>query len=162
MEKIPLPKIIYNTLEDVLEAQIRRLVGDIAQNLGVDPKPLIQSIMKEKVSCYLFEESVEDYDLHTARCKSYELIHHSNNNLYVPCKKPIVYTKDYCVDHLKNHLDVPKTENILDTLIVENTRYYVDKFKKVYSLDFKKVGLYFPNDEKILLFKVATNPLVAS
>jgi len=162
MEKIPLPKIIYNTLEDVLEGQIRRLVGDIAQNLGVDPKPLIQSIMKEKVSCYLFEESVEDYDLHTARCKSYELVVYNNNNLYVPCKKPIVYTKDYCISHLKNHLDVPNTENILDTLIVENTRYYVDKFKKVYSLDFKKIGLYFPNDEKILIFKVATNPLVAS
>jgi hypothetical protein len=162
MERVPLPKIIYNTLEDVLEAQIRRLVGDIAQSLSVDPKPLMQSIMKEKVSCYIFEESVEDYDLHTARCKSYELVVYNNNHLYIICKKPIVYTKEYCVDHLKNHVAAPNTENVLDTLVVEDKKYYVDKFKKVYSLDFKKIGLYFPEHEKVLIFKESTTPVVAS
>ena len=137
MERLPLPKIIYNTLEDVLEAQIRRLVGDIAKSLSVDPKPLLQAINQEKVNIYLFEESSEDYDLHTARCKSYELEKCNNTHLYIQCKRPIVYTKDYCPTHIKTHLEAPKTNNILNTLIVDKTRYYVDKYNKVYSLDFK-------------------------
>lgn len=157
MDRVPLPKIIYNALEDVLEAQIRRLVGDVAKSLKVDPKPLLQSVSQEKTLVYLFEESVDDYNLHTARCKSYELEKHKGADIYIPCKNAVVYTRDYCVAHAKHRSTVPATENILNCISVDGTRYYVDKHNRVYSLELQKIGLYFPKSSKILLFKVAEN-----
>jgi len=157
MDRVPLPKIIYDALEDVLEAQVRRLVGDVAKSLKVDPKPLLQSVRQEKTLVYLFEESVEDYNLHTARCKAYDLEKHNSTDIYIPCKNAVVYTRDYCVAHAKHRSTVPDTENILNCISVDGVRYYVDKHNKVYNLELKKIGLYFPQSCKILLFKVGAN-----
>jgi delta 1-pyrroline-5-carboxylate dehydrogenase len=53
MEQIPIDRIIYQTLHNIFEGQVKRLAIDIAKTLSVDVKPLIQSIRKDKITTYL-------------------------------------------------------------------------------------------------------------
>ena len=60
--QIGVPKIIYETIEDILEAQIRRLAIDIAKTLNVDSKTLMKELKKEKIKTFLSEDLNMQYE----------------------------------------------------------------------------------------------------
>jgi len=141
------PKIIYESIEDILEAQVRRLAFDIAKTLGVNEKVLLSELKKEKIKTYLFDDGV---DIEMLRCKSYN----QHNNVYIPCEQPIVYKKDYCIEHLQNHLvkeDI-KESTLLTILIMDDMKYYRDSKNKVYNSDFIMIGFYDPVKKEIYKF----------
>ena len=47
--KIPIPKNIYETIQDTLQSHIDSLARDICKTLDVNEKILLQEIRKEKI-----------------------------------------------------------------------------------------------------------------
>jgi len=146
-QTIALPRLIYEAIEDVLEAQIRKLVIDIAKTLDVNEKLLLQEIKKDKVSVFILDEAEKD-DIYEYRCKSYE----KHENIYIPCEEPIVYKKEFCVKHLTKHLlkEEVQMNEVLYILCFDNIKYYRDKNNKVYNSEFNIIGFYNPLTHNII------------
>jgi hypothetical protein len=153
-QTIALPRLIYESIENVLEAQIRRLAIDIAKTLDVNEKTLLQEIKKDKVSVFILDEA-EAEDIYDCRCKAYE----KNNTIYIPCEEPIVYKKEYCVKHLTTHIlkEQILMNEVLYILCLDNMKYYRDKNNKVYNSEFNIIGLYNPSTHTIIEFVEETN-----
>lgn len=146
-QTIALPRLIYEAIEDVLEAQIRRLAIDIAKTLDVNEKLLLQEIKKDKMSVFILDEAEAD-DIHEYRCKSYE----KHNTIYIPCEEPIVYKKNFCIKHLTNHIlkEHVQMNEVLYVLCLDNIKYYRDKNNKVYNSEFNMIGFYNPSTHTII------------
>ena len=141
------PTIIHETILDILEGQVRKLAKDIAKTLNVDEKLLIQELKKEKLDILTFDDNVDITEL---SCKSYVL----EKNVYIPCVQPIVYKKDYCISHLHDNLtfDNLKDLDVLTILNHDSVKYYRNRENKVYSSEFKQIGLYDPIKKEIIKF----------
>lgn len=147
--KVIVPKIIYETFENVLEGQIRKLALQIADSLKVDEKVLLKELKKDKLSVLFLEESdTDDIDLYT--CKAFDKF----QNIYIPCDEPVVYKKEFCFKHMTNHVTKKDIQNneVLYVLKYENMKYYIDKNNKVYDSSFNKIGYYDTSDESIVEF----------
>ena len=147
MEKILLPRIIYESIENVIEAQVKRLALDIAKTLNVNENVLLQELKKDKISILLLDES-ESTDIDSLRCKAYDRYEH----VYIPCEEPVVYKKDFCTKHMIKHvLKEDVQHNIcLQVLEYDGIKYYRDKHNKVYDSSFNKIGYYNPSTETII------------
>lgn len=137
--RIPLPKIIYETIEDVLEAYTRRLAIDIAKTLHVNEKLLLNELKKQKITAYLYEE-INSKDIYDSRCNSFE----KNGSLYVPCEEPIVYTENFCTKHMITHItkEELKEYDALYRLYYNDMKYYCDKKNIVYDMMYRPIGSY--------------------
>jgi len=153
-QTIALPRLIYEAIEDVLEAQIRKLALDIAKTLDVNEKILLQELKKDKVSVFILDEADAD-DIHDYRCKAYE----KHNTIYIPCEEPNMYKKHFCVKHLTNHILKEQIQmyEVLYILCLDNIKYYRDKNNKVYNSDFNKIGFYNPSTHTIVVFLEETS-----
>jgi hypothetical protein len=152
--KVALPRLVYEAIEDVLEAQIRRLAIDIAKTLDVNEKILLQELKKDKISVLILDEADAE-DIHEYRCKAYE----KQSNIYTMCEEPIVYKKNFCVKHLINHTlkkDVQMNE-VLHILCLDSIKYYRDKNNKVYNSEFNMIGFYNPSTQTIVEFVEETS-----
>lgn len=149
MEPISLlvPKIIHETIIDILEAQSRKLAIEIANKLHVNEKILIQSLKKEKLEILTFED---DFDITNIQCKAYNLV----KNVYVPCDQPIVYKKEFCLCHIDTHkiFDDLKDLDLLYVLNYDTMKYYRNKDNVVYDSEFNQIGIYDPKNQEILKF----------
>ena len=96
----PIPSIIWSSLEDTLQANMRRLVKDIAATLGQPEGPLLQAIKSETIRPYLFEESADaDIDM---RCEF--VCQTPETPLYIrPCARPISSHSRKSRSHDQNH-----------------------------------------------------------
>ena len=131
--EVGVPKIIYETLEDILECQIRKLAVSIAKTLNVNEKILIKELKKEKIKTYLYEDETDV----ERKCKSYV----QHNNVYVPCEHPIVYNKEYCINHLLQPiLKTADETNKLIEIVFDTTKYYRDINNKIYNSNFDLIG----------------------
>jgi len=146
---IAVPKIIYESVEDILEAHSRRLAIDIAKTLGVNEKILLNEIRKDKIQTYLFEDNIDISDL---CCKSY--IKHKH--VYMPCEQPILYKKDFCIEHMTKHIlkENIKEAEILQVLCIDNITYYRNINNKVYDSEFEIIGVYNAIKKEIIKFIV--------
>jgi len=154
IKKVALPRLVYEAIEDVLEAQIRRLAIDIAKTLDVNEKILLQELKKEKISVFILDEADAE-DIHEYRCKAYE----KQSNIYVMCEEPIVYNKNFCVKHLTNHIlkeDIQMNE-ALRVLCLDSIKYYRDKNNKVYNSEFNMIGFYNSSKQTIVEFVEETS-----
>jgi hypothetical protein len=149
---IGVPKIIYETLEDILEAQIRRLAIDIAKTLDVNEKLLLQELKKDKIKTDLIEDNSDIQDL---RCNAYT----KYKNVYVPCDMPIMYKKEFCISHIHDHItkDKIKDAEILSILCIDNSKYYRDIDDRVYNDEFEIIGIYKESTHEILKFVIETS-----
>ena len=153
-QTVALPRLVYEAIEDVLEAQIRRLAMDIAKTLDVNGKILLQELKKEKVSVFILDEA-DIEDIHEYRCKAYE----KQSNIFVTCEEPVVYNKDFCVKHLTNHTlkeDIQMNE-VLHILCLDSIKYYRDKNNKVYNSEFNMIGFYNTSTQTIVEFVEETS-----
>ena len=146
MESIPIDRIIYQTLENIFEYQVKKLAIDIAKTLSVDVKPLIQSIRKDKITTYLYEED-HDKDVDDMKCKSYV----KDAALYTKCSNPIIFKKDYCPKHLIKPNDViPESEELFLINGPDKKEYYIDSEKKIYDKNLNVIHGRVDEEEKIL------------
>ena len=53
---VPIPRNIYESIQDVLQSHIDSLARDIAKTLDVNEKILLHEIRKEKIGIYLIDE----------------------------------------------------------------------------------------------------------
>lgn len=147
--EVGVPKIIYETLEDILEVQIRHLATHIAKTLNVEPKLLIKELKKEKIKTYLFDDQSDI----CVQCKSFVL---AKNGFFIPCDQPIVWTKEYCINHLENPiLKTLEDDNTLITLMHDKEKYFRDRENRVYNLESNKpIGRWKSSKQEILKMPV--------
>ena len=130
------PHIFYQTLEDIFEANIRRLAYDIAKDLHEDPKILMKELKKEKVKLYLYEDST-DVNL---RCTSYVVQKLEDTHIYLLCEESIVHGKKSCIKHLSAPILPPEGADIWKTLLCEdNVKYYIDILNNLYDYETGKL-----------------------
>lgn len=140
---VGVPKNIYEVIEDTLEANVYKLVCDLTKTLNVDKKPLLNEL-KGKINLYLFEDGSEV----NICCKSYT----QTNNLYSPCKYPILYGEIYCIHHLENHIVPPEGAIIVGVLQYDNNIYYRTVENIVYDSEFNLFGRWDPKNQRIIQF----------
>ena len=146
--EVGVPKFIYETLEDILEVQIRSLVNDIAKTLNVNEKLLIKELKKEKIKIYLYDDQSDA----CKQCKSFVL---AQNGFYIPCDQPVAHPKDVCPTHLENPiLKTLDDKNTLITLNYGKEKYYRDRINNVFTLESNKpIGFWKPSKQEIISFK---------
>ena len=146
-EKILVPRVIYETIENVLEAQIRRLAIDIAKTLNVNEKILLNELKKDKLSILILDES-ESVDVDSLRCKAYD----KHEHVYFPCEEPVIYKKEFCTKHIVKHTVKEDLHDYqcLITIKYDNTIYYRDINNKVYNTKFNMIGYYNSSAETII------------
>ena len=132
LELIPVDKTIFETMENILEAQVRKLAKDIAKSLRVDEKPLLTAIQKEKIRTYFYEEDHETavYDM---KCKAYD----KEGALYSRCVHPIIFKKEFCVKHLESHKYTVDSLQVSEELYLvygpDKKEYYFDSKNSIYD-----------------------------
>ena len=146
--EVGVPKFIYETLEDILEVQIRSLVNDIAKTLNVNEKILMKEIKKEKIKTYLFDDQSDV----CKQCKSFVL---AKNGFYISCDQPVAHPKDVCPTHLENPiLKTLDDENTVITLNYGKETYYRNRENYVFNLESNKpIGSWKPSIQEITIFK---------
>lgn len=148
---ILVPKIIHESIIDILEGYSRKLVIDICKTLNVDHKILLQELKKEKYEILSFEDN---FDITNLSCKSYVL----TKGVYVPCEEPVVYKKCYCMKHLECNIPFNKLNglNVLSVLNYDTMKYYRNRDNIVYNSEFEPIGYYDESEQKILQFIIET------
>jgi len=134
LELIPVDKTIYDSLQNIMEGQVRRLALDIVKTLRVEDKPLLQEIRKLKIQTYFFEEENDGTDdIYEMRCKAFE----KDGAVYKSCKEPVIYKKEYCPKHLTSHLytleSIKESEELYLVYDSNKTEYYFDANKNLYD-----------------------------
>ena len=148
----PIPSIIWSSLEDTLQANMRRLVKDIAATLGQPEGPLLQAIKSETIRPYLFEESADaDVDM---RCEF--VCQTPETPLYIrPCARPVMWPTKRCAEHAYSitcaHRALPKLQALEP---VEGARYFVSEDDTVYNAEYSAVGRYVRESKRLVLFSV--------
>jgi len=135
--RLPLNKLVYESLEDILDYQIKKLAKDIAKTLNVDPKLLLIELKKEKILAYVIEEDYVDID--SMKCKYYD----KKENIYIPCEEPVIFKKDYCVHHINYGITkekIPKDSIELTILKLNSILYYKDSSNRVFNSSFIPIG----------------------
>lgn len=132
LELIAVDKTMFETMENILEAQVRKLAKDIAKTLRVDEKPLLTAIQKEKIRTYFYEEEHETsvYDM---KCKAYE----KEGALYSRCDHPILFKKEFCVKHIQSHKynvdSLRESEELYIVYGTDKQEYYFDSKDRIYD-----------------------------
>ena len=152
-QQLLVPRVIYESIENVLDAQIRKLALEIAKTLNVNEKLLLQELKKDKISIMLLDESTY-VDIDSLKCKSYD----KYNSIYVPCENPVIYKKDFCTCHITNHILKETIQNTICLIPLEydGVKYYRDMKNKVYDSNFNKIGYYNSSSETIVILIVTT------
>jgi hypothetical protein len=90
MQQIPLPKLYWETFQDALQSQVKRLAKEIAGTLNQSEQPLLKALATEKITAYLFEEEgAELIDLQRMRCKHIQAST-ENPAVFQRCNHPIL------------------------------------------------------------------------
>lgn len=152
---IPIDKIIFESLENIIEAQVRRLACDIAKTLQVDEKLLIKELRKEKIKTYFYEEE-HDKEVYDMKCKAYD----KDGAIYTACSDPIVFKKDFCVKHILHHAHtretIKKSENIYLVYGPDKKEYYYDSNKNIYDSNLNRIhGKIDEDDKTITIYTVS-------
>ena len=93
--QLPVPSFIWDSLMATMKAQSRRLVDDIAKTLGQEPGPLWKEVSKQQFGVYLVDMNEPTNEVF--QCQSYCVC----GQVERPCKKPVVFGKKYCSEHLQ-------------------------------------------------------------
>jgi len=132
---IPVPQVIWESLEHTLSIVVRTLTKDIAKSLGKSHEPLAKALGKIKI--HLVEDS-EDTD---TRC-TYMCQHADTPAFLSPCGQPIAWLGSKtprCPAHL---VAAPQKIRKMAALKHEDTLYGVEEDGTVYDGQGEAVGFY--------------------
>lgn len=145
---VPIPRAIYESIQDVLQYQIDSLARDIAKTLDVNEKILLHEIRKEKIGIYLIDNDC-DLDI---KCKSYV---NKNGHIYIRCDEPVIYNTNLCPTHSVHpiHFETIQHHTYVSNIVINDTKYYIDTMNKVYDEDLNPVGIYKRNSNKLIVLR---------
>ena len=140
----PVPSILWSSLEDVLNTNMRLFAKDIAKTLGQPEAPLLHALNAEKICPYIFEAPEEkEIDM----CCAVICVKPEAPYFLQPCGHPIVWTSSTqrCMEHLSYKPSAkPSSLPILKRLEyrIDDQHLYVSEDSTVYSVHNIPVGKF--------------------
>lgn len=160
----PVPSLLWDTFEEALRLNVRRLAKDIATTLGQPDAPLIQALLKApagSVRPYLFEEdgaaAEKEVDM---RC-DYLCQRPEAPRFLQPCRQPVVWIgaerRCRCSEHLYSRQVQTGSMPVLTPL--ESTEAELPLFVAadgvVYTTEYEPCGRYDQETKRLALFTIA-------
>ncbi len=136
----PVPKPLWDALENILMVKSKELMKDIAKTLKQPEKPLLDAFKAKKHTFHLIdvEDPTDDrFECDALLCQS--AVAHK-------CRKAVLFGKTRCPEHefWKNPI-VERKPIVQRVNTEENESYFVDTLGNVYSADYQRVGQYAEN-----------------
>lgn len=146
--KVPIPRTIYESIQDSLQSQIDSLARDIAKTLDVNEKILLQEIRKEKIGIYLMDD---DCDLDT-KCKSYM---NKNGYIYTKCDEPVIYNTSLCPKHSVHpiYYETIQHYTCVSSIVINDIKYYIDDKCKLYDEELNTIGIYNKKTNRLIVLR---------
>ena len=148
---LPIPRILWDSFEATLTAQVNRLVKDIAETLDRPAKPLLDAIKKDKVAAYLWEEPAHELlELSEMRCQAHTR-HPENPAIVCNCDQPIVWSSQShgarrCAEHLHiKEIHVSSSLISLKPILIGDDTYYLREGsgrQEIVNVRMELVGVY--------------------
>ena len=145
---IPVPKVLWDELENALMIKSKELIKEIAKVLRQDEKQLWQEFRSKKTPLHLVEteSNQEEYECTGLVCST-PIAHR--------CRKPVLLGKSVCPEH--EYFTLPsdlKSKPQLQRICGETDEpLFVDSLtQQVYSLFYERKG-YLQNN-KCILFEI--------
>ena len=142
----PVPKLLWEELENALMIKSKELIYDIAKTLRQEAAPLWKEFRSKKTHVFLVETNEEtgEYLCEALVCDM-KVAH--------KCLKPTMFGKNYCPEHehfvLSEEL---KKKPQLQRIPSEDTLFLDCLTQQVYNLEYDRIG-YLENN-KCILFEV--------
>jgi len=143
----PIPKPLWDALENVLLVKSKELIKDIAKTLEQPEKPLLDAFKAKKHTLHLID--VPDPSDDKFQCEALLRTHAVGHR----CRKPVLFGQKVCPEH-----EFWKMPSIAQKPIVrrlkteEGETYFVDNLLNVYTVDFQRVGMF--QDGILTLFTI--------
>lgn len=146
-KQIPVPKLLWDELENVMMTKSKELIQEIAKVLRQDPNILWKEFRSKKSNLFLVDI---DHDTDEHQCMA--LV--STTKVAHRCRKPTLFGKPYCPEHefftLTQEL---KTKPQLQRLSCSEEPLFVDCLtQQVYNLHYERVG--YIQGEQCILFEI--------
>ena len=147
MTSYPIPKPLWDALENVLMVKSKELIKDIAKTLNQSDRPLLDAFKAKQHSFHLIE-MVDPID-EGLQCNAIL----TGKAVARRCRKPVLLGQQRCPEH--EHLKQPSvgSKPVLKRIQTEEGElYFVDSLMNVYTGDFERVGSL--QDGVLTLFEV--------
>jgi hypothetical protein len=143
----PIPKPLWDAIENVLMVKSKELIKDIASSLHQSEKPLLDAFKAKKHTFHLIETTEDLEEPH--ECKMLVCTHAIAHR----CRKPTLLGKQVCPEHEFTKQPTLGTKPILKRIVTEEGEtYFIDNIQNVYTVDFQVVGTY--TEGTVTLFEI--------
>jgi hypothetical protein len=143
----PVPKPLWDALENVLMVKSKELIKDIARTLKQPDKPLLDAFKAKKHTFHLID--MEDPSDNKFECEALVC----QSAVAHRCRKAVLLGQKVCPEH-----ELWKMPSVSQKPIVKRIQtgdgdiYFVDNLMNVYTADFERVGTF--QDGILTLFEV--------
>lgn len=143
----PIPKPLWDALENVLLVKSRDLIKDIAKTLHQPDRPLLDAFKAKKLQFHLVDlADPTDGNLQCDALLCTSAVAHR-------CRKPVLFGKSRCPEHEFHTNPVLGTKPLLQRVVTaEGEAYFVDSNKNIFTKELHLVGHY--EDNTITLFEI--------
>lgn len=148
MTSYPIPKPVWDALENVLLVKSKELIKDIASALHQPEKPLLDAFKAKKHTFHLvdFTDPLTEATLCSAFVCDHAVAHR--------CRKPPLLGKSVCPEHeWSSPVSLDQKLQLQRITTPEGESYFVDNLTNVYTVDFERIGML--QGETLTLFEVS-------
>lgn len=143
----PIPKPLWDALENVLMVKSKELIKDIAQTLNQPEKPLLDAFKAKKHNFHLLE--IEDPTEQEFQCQALVC----TSAVAHRCRKPVLLGQLICPEHEFYTMPSVESKPVLQRLTTkEGETYFFDDQNQVFNQDYKLVGTFV--DNTLTLFQI--------
>lgn len=143
----PVPKPLWDALENVLMVKSKELIKDIARTLKQPEKPLLDAFKAKKHSFHLVD--MEDPSDNKFQCEALVC----SSAVAHRCRKPVLFGQKMCPEHELWKMPSVSQKPIVNRIqTCDGDVYFVDNLMNVYTADFERVGTF--QDGILTLFEV--------
>ncbi len=143
----PIPKPLWDAVENVLMVKSKELIKDIARTLNQSDKPLLEAFKAKKRTFHLVD--MEDPTDNKFTCEALVCQHAVAHR----CRKPVLLGQKVCPEHTTWKMPAVQSKPELKRISThEGEAYFVDSLMNVYTADFERVGTF--QDGELTLFEI--------
>lgn len=143
----PVPKPLWDALENVLMVKSKELIKDIAKTLRQPEKPLLDAFKANKPMVHLVE--MDDPTDNKFECEAVLC----SSAVACRCRKPVLLGQKVCPEHELYKAPVMNNKPVVKRIQTsEGETYFVDSLMNVYTAEFEHVGHY--QDRILTLFTI--------